>query len=142
MLLRHKNAEGHKKEFYTLLLHLPISHHTVLPNMNKDIINYVKNKLSTDSNWASRAIVKLYELQTSDEQNSQSTKENNGVGFNGTDATILSSFAQQINHGRTLSPKQLAIAFKKLPKYNRQIINLIPANKLAELETKTTTTTT
>lgn len=109
--------------------------------MNKDIINYVKLKLNTDAAWATRAIVKLYELQTADEQISQTTTNVNGVGFNGTDATILSSFAEQINKGRTLSPKQLAIAFKKLPKYNRQVINLIAPNKLAEIASKCSTTT-
>jgi hypothetical protein len=58
-------------------------------------------------------------------------KKVNGVGFNGTDATILSSFADQINRGRTLSPNAVAIAFKKLPKYSRQVIGFIPAEKLA-----------
>jgi len=38
--------------------------------------------------------------------------------------------------GRTLSQKQLAIAFKKLPKYSRQVIEMIPAEKLSEIEAK------
>jgi len=98
--------------------------------MNKNVIAVVKNKLATNPAWATRAIVKLYELQTADEQASQTTHNVNGVGFNGTDANILSSFAEQILKGRTLSPKQLAIAYKKLPKYSRQISNLIPAERL------------
>jgi hypothetical protein len=98
--------------------------------MNKNVIAVVKNKLATNPAWATRAIVKLYELQTADEQISQTTTNVNGVGFNGTDATILSSFAEQILKGRTLSPKQLAIAYKKLPKYSRQISNLIPSERL------------
>lgn len=102
--------------------------------MNKNVVAYIKNQLATNPAWAARAIVKLHQMQTFDEQNSQTTKESNGVGFNGTDATILSSFADQINKGRTLSPKQLAIAFKKLPKYSRQVIGFIPAEKLAEIE--------
>ena len=59
-------------------------------------------------------------------------------GFNGTDANILSSFAEQLLKGRTLSAKQLAIAFKKLPKYSRQVIGFIPADKLAQMETNLT----
>jgi hypothetical protein len=100
------------------------------------VTNYVKNQLSTNPAWAQRAIVKLWQRQTADEQASQNTGHDNGVGFNGTDAFILSSFAEQINKGRTLSPKQLTIAFKKLPKYSRQIISEIPADKLTEIEKK------
>ena len=104
--------------------------------MNKAIVTYVKNQLATNPAWATRAIVKLWQRQTADEQATQSTGQDNGIGFNGTDAFILSSFAEQINKGRTLSPKQLAIAFKKLPKYSKQIISEIPTEKLAELEKK------
>jgi hypothetical protein len=104
--------------------------------MNKSIVTYVKNQLSTNPAWAQRAIVKLWERQTADEQAAQNTGHNNGVGFNGTDAFILSSFAEQINKGRTLSPKQLAIAFRKLPKYSKQIISEIPQDKLVEMEKK------
>jgi hypothetical protein len=104
--------------------------------MNKAIVTYVKNQLSTNPAWAQRAIVKLWERQTADEQATQNTGHNNGVGFNGTDAFILSSFAEQINKGRTLSPKQLAIAFRKLPKYSKQIISEIPQDKLVEMEKK------
>ena len=106
--------------------------------MNKAIVTYVKNQLATNPAWATRAIVKLWQRQTADEQATQSTGQDNGVGFNGTDAFILSSFAEQINKGRTLSPKQLAIAFKKLPKYSKQIISEIPADKLVEMEKKVT----
>ena len=100
------------------------------------VTTYVKNQLSTNPAWAQRAIVKLWQRQTADEQAAQNTGHDNGVGFNGTDAFILSSFAEQINKGRTLSPKQLAIAFKKLPKYSRQIISEIPVEKLTEIEKK------
>lgn len=98
------------------------------------IVDYVKVKLSSNPAWATRAIVKLYEKQTLDEQNSQVTKEHNGVGFNGTDATILSSFAEQILKGRTLSAKQLNIAFKKLPKYNRQVIGMISKDRIEAIK--------
>lgn len=104
--------------------------------MNEALKVYVKTQLATNPIWAQRAIVKLWERQTLDEQSSQSTHNVNRVGFNGTDAMILSSFAEQINKGRTLSLKQLNIAYKKLPKYSRQVIEMIPGNKLAELEKK------
>ena len=104
--------------------------------INSAVTEYVKVQLSSNPAWAQRAIVKLWQRQTADEQTAQSTGYDNGIGFNGTDAFILSSFAEQINKGRTLSPKQLVIAFKKLPKYSKQIISEIPADKLSEIEKK------
>ena len=81
----------------------------------------IKEKIGTDARWASRAVVVIWQKQTASEQEVKVTADRNGVGFNGTDAGILSSFAEQINRGRTLSPKQLEIAFRKMPKYAGQI---------------------
>jgi hypothetical protein len=92
--------------------------------------------VGTREKWAEHAILALYARQTQDEQRVGATKENNSVGFNGTDSVILSSFAKQIlglerwnsQKGRldkgspkSLSPKQMAVAFKALPKYARQL---------------------
>jgi hypothetical protein len=107
--------------------------------MNKNIISEVKRNLSTNPAWVTRALIRLYECQTADEQTALVTNHKNGMGFNGTDANILSSFAMQVLKGRTLSVKQLAIAFKKLPKYAVQVIGFIPAEKLAEMEKKVNT---
>ena len=104
--------------------------------IESEVVEYVKNQLMNNPQWASRAIIKLYELQTLDEQSSRQTSNSNGVGFNSTDSFILSSFAEQLNKGRTLSQKQLRIAYKKLPKYNKQIINCIPIEKLNEIKSK------
>ena len=101
---------------------------------NKLVIEFVRNQLGTNPNWAQRAIVKLWERQTADEQAVGMTHNTNGVGFNGTDAGILSSFAEQIQRGRTLSVKQLAIAHKKLPKYTRQVVSMISEEKLKRIE--------
>jgi len=98
--------------------------------------DFIKNQLATNPTWAVKALVKIYERQTIDEQNSQSTKENNGIGFKGLDANILSSFAEQVNKGRNLSVKQMTIVYKKMPRYWKQVASLIPADKLTEIENK------
>ena len=98
--------------------------------------DFIKNQLATNPTWAVKALVKIYERQTIDEQNSQMTKENNGIGFNGLDANILSSFAEQVNKGRNLSVKQMTIVYKKMPRYWKQVASLIPADKLTEIENK------
>lgn len=63
----------------------------------------------------------IYAKQTLGEQASQTTSELNSVGFSGVDAEILSSFSDQVKRGRTLSPKQMVIVFKKMPKYWEQL---------------------
>lgn len=82
-----------------------------------------------------RSLIKLYQNQTTDEQLSLMTKHENGIGFNGTDAVILSSFAQwvekgaakNIPEGKRLSHKQREIARKKLPKYAGQLLKAVEA---------------
>lgn len=98
--------------------------------------DYIKTQLATNPAWAIRGLVKIYTLQTADEQESDRTSHDNGVGFSGVDANILSSFAKQVNAGRNLSPKQMAIVYKKMPRYWKQIASFIPETKLAEIEAK------
>lgn len=90
---------------------------------------YFKRKLSVDSAWAVKGMLKIYSYQTAGEQMSQQTHELNCIGFSGCDAEILSSFSDQVNRGRTLSPKQMAIVFKKMPRYWKQLWNSVEAEK-------------
>ena len=85
---------------------------------------FIKTMLLSDHNWLYRGIVAIFKKQTYDEQQTESTKEDNGVGFNGVDAYMLSSFAKQIMGGKTLSAKQMAIAKKKMPKYAGQLLQI------------------
>lgn len=73
------------------------------------------------------ALRKLYAEQTSDEQAEGATKYHNGVGFNGADSKIMSSFAEFLNRTGFLTPKQRAVARRKLVKYNRQLTRLANA---------------
>ena len=63
-------------------------------------------KLITENNeWACAALVRVYEGQTADEQASGSTREDNGIGFTGFDAPILTSFAERYLQWRA-TPKE------------------------------------
>ena len=85
-------------------------------------IAYIRERLATNRQWATRGLVRIYEHQTSDEQTSMETKHHNGVGFTGADAEILTSIAKQVLAGRQLSEKQFnKVVFKKMPKYARQL---------------------
>lgn len=97
----------------------------------KYTMEQIKQNITSDRNWAERAIVRLYQEQTAAEQSMMETTVKNGVGFNALDAEILSSFAEQVmtHHARRdnnhrLSEKQFAIAFKKLGKYAGQLYRL------------------
>ena len=83
----------------------------------KVVREYLKEKLSTDEAWAIRALVKIYAYQTENEKEYLETNEENGVGFSGADAEILTSFAEQYRRKGYLSPKQMEIVYKKMKKY-------------------------
>ena len=90
--------------------------------VNKSLIKrYFKANLGTSANWAVKGLLVIYAKQTASEQSSQNTSELNSVGFSGCDAEILSSFSEQVKRGRTLSPKQMALVFRKMPKYWEQL---------------------
>lgn len=80
--------------------------------------------LNRNNEQLCKALVKLYEYQTADEQAEGSTKHSNGVGFNGSDAKILTSFAQQYQKKAYLSDKQIACVRKKLMKYTKQLCKI------------------
>ena len=85
----------------------------------------IKEKLEANNSssviWIQRGILAIYAKQTEDEKFEKSTNYNNNVGFTGVDAKILSSFAEQLIKGWTLSKKQIEIAKKKMPKYAGQL---------------------
>lgn len=91
---------------------------------------FLKTKLSTDSRWAIKAMLLIYSKQTQDEQLQGSTEHDNGVGFSGAHAEIMSSFAKQYQKWNKLSDKQLKIVFKIMPKYWKQILNNSDESKL------------
>lgn len=84
----------------------------------------IQELLATSDKMVKRSLVKIFEKQTEDEQQSDDTRHNNGVGFNGLDARILSSFAKQVIERDSLSPKQMAIARNKMKKYAGQIAKI------------------
>lgn len=85
-------------------------------------IAFLKEKLASNPNWAKKGCQRIYEYQTAAEQTIGETRDDNGVGFSGADGYILSSFAEQLNAGTFAgSPKQMAILFRKMPKYAKQL---------------------
>lgn len=94
---------------------------------------FLKRKLGTDPRWAKHALLKIFEFQTEEEQDHECTHDHNGVGFTGVDGEILSSFAKQLIKYKRLSDKQMALLFKKMPKYWKQILTISDEEKLNAL---------
>ena len=99
----------------------------------KQIQTFLKKQLNTNKDWALRALVRVYEFQTADEQVAGVTKEDNSVGFSGCDAEFLTSLAKQYQNRGSLSEKQMGFVYKKMPRYWGQIKGLIPQEKLLQL---------
>lgn len=95
-------------------------------------IEYVRKACHVSYKWASEGLLRIYDYQTADEQASGTTRVNNNVGFSGCDAEILSSFAEQVRKGRTLSARQREILFKKMPRYAKQLVAIAEAKKAEE----------
>jgi hypothetical protein len=85
-------------------------------------VESIKSLLHTNPKAVSRALIVLYNRQTSDEQSSHSTSHLNGRGFNGADAAFGTSLAKQVLAGRYLSNKQLVFARKMVIKYAKQLL--------------------
>ena len=96
----------------------------------KDLLSFLKYKLSSDDKWALRALQRIYEGQTIEELNEENTKELNGLGFTGFDAPILTSiYKSYLEHGKNLTPKQMSVVKKMMGKYAGQIYRSSYMNK-------------
>ena len=84
----------------------------------------IQTRMATNDAWLYRAVVSIFERQTADEQNAETTAHDNGVGFTSADAPLLSSFAKQITARGFLTPKQKAFAVKKMHKYAGQLLRI------------------
>jgi hypothetical protein len=103
----------------------------------KKITEFVRGQLGSNPAWAVKAMVRIYdENQNESEKLSGATIDDNGIGFNGVDAELLSSFSRQVKTRGSLSNKQLGIVFKKMPKYHSQVIEMSDMTKLEPMVKK------
>jgi hypothetical protein len=84
----------------------------------------ILHKITTDNRWLERGVLAIYAKQTIEEQRKDITIEHNNIGFNGADATFLSSIAQQLQKGRVLTDKQIFVTRKMMCKYAGQLTNI------------------
>ncbi len=84
----------------------------------------VKELLQADDKAVGRAMVALFERQTSDEQASESTKHHNKRGFSAFDAGAGSYFAKWVMSGRQLTGRHLDKARRVALRYVKQLSSI------------------
>jgi hypothetical protein len=104
--------------------------------MNKQTIITLLEK---NDKSVARALVAINEKQTRVEQNTQSTRNNNGVGFTPADAFMGTSMAQFYSRNGFLSEKQLAYwkrtnakGVPRIAKYAGQLLTIAQENEEAK----------
>jgi hypothetical protein len=85
----------------------------------------IKQQLSTNPKWIERGLVVLYQRQTYEEQQSGGTIVDNKMGFNGSDSRYLTYCSKWVLSGNRLNEKHLQKCGKMLPKYWKQIMDII-----------------
>jgi hypothetical protein len=90
---------------------------------NKDSIQYL---LARSDVAVERAILRIYERQTLDEQHKGSTKNKNGIGFGAFDAAYFTMRAKDILRGWKLTPYLARQARRRgIAKYWKQLLEVI-----------------
>ena len=87
-----------------------------------ELVQGLKNQIARNNNQAIKALLTIYRNQTYEEQTVQETIEDNGIGFNGTDAEFCSSLAENYLRFHRLSDKQYNSLRKVMQKYAGQLI--------------------
>ena len=80
--------------------------------------------LSHNERFLIKALAKMFEFQTADEQDAESTHYRNRVGFNGADAKVLTSINNFFAQRGFLTVKQVALARVRMMKYAGQLAKI------------------
>ena len=95
-----------------------------LPSKRKWTPEEIKELTVKDDKAVMRAIVRLYNLQTAQEQQIGETKESNKVGFNGPDGPRLSYYAKWIQEKGPLTGTHINHARNRVKKYAGQLAKI------------------
>lgn len=93
---------------------------------------HLKEKLSTNVEWAVRGLLRIYHSQTVEERMSKKSIHRNGIGFTKCDEATLTPIAKKIKATGYVTENQLQVIFNKMPKYWKQLLELSDITKLDE----------
>jgi hypothetical protein len=101
---------------------------------------WVISKLDASQRNVELAVLAIFKRQTADEQATNSTNNNNSMGFNGLDAEFGSSLAKNITKYGKLTPNQAGYARKLIGKYWAQLVEVAEAKGTLPGSTKVVAT--
>lgn len=84
--------------------------------------DYIQGLIRTDDKALLRSIVVIGDMQEPVEKALAETVHLNDRGFGKVDAELMTECYFRLKRGENLTPKQLAIARNKMPKYWRQLM--------------------
>jgi hypothetical protein len=99
-----------------------------------ETIKDIERLIKRDRDFACSAILTLYERQTEDEKESNSTIHKNNVGFNVIDAVELSAIACAISKTKTIDERAYDELKQRLPRYAKQILDATLTGELKEFK--------
>jgi len=79
-----------------------------------------------------RAVVALYRRQTASEQSQYSTQEQNGRGFNASDAPMCTRVAKKLLAEHDLDDEELGETRHRMLKYTNQLLEIAVENELKQ----------
>lgn len=80
--------------------------------------------LKSNNSWVEKAVLAIFNKQTIEEQISDSTRKSNNMGYNSSDARLMSYYAKWIQSGKKLTGCHLEKARKKIYKYSGQLTKI------------------
>lgn len=98
---------------------------TVLKFTQREYVAYLKWKLETDEVWRRKAVLAVGDHQTADEKASNSTLDENKIGFSSKDAPKLTPIYRKLKNGMSLSFKENNVIAEKIEKYAGQILKTV-----------------
>lgn len=94
--------------------------------------SYLKDLVKSNDKALLRAIVLVYDNQTTEEKNKGESIEDNCVGFSKVDAYEMGKIAQKIKRGEELTKGELAKSRNKMQKYWKQLMIISKRNAEAK----------
>lgn len=99
----------------------------------------IQDLIATNDKAVERAVIRIWENQTADEQSQMTTNRDNGIGFTGADAEFLTKMAQWLfrsarPEGKRFTYGQMKVVRPLMSKYWRQLRDVIITKETEQKE--------
>lgn len=95
----------------------------------------IQTMVLIDDDWACRAVLALFDLQTPYEQDANETNDKNQAGFSKADADFFGNIAKRLLDKKNISSSQLIHVRQRIMKYRNQLAHLVIGKRGPEYAT-------